>query len=504
MILKYKLYYKMTDRNPDMDDEISTDKIPDLIKIGEIPSSYAQSLSTDIIEPVTISNDRCRFTLERVSGFLHSNSKITLGVIPLTNARAFYPLSIGVSNLLKSATLSIGGSVVCSVSDYSHFHSYQSLFISNENNKEREQYLSQRCMSHGAVYDSDLTLARAAVDTPNSAKQCGLDLGRNPVVLADDKQELQLLPFQMNDATSAQTIADAPLYSVYLSDLFPFLATNQIPAFLIDQQIHIDLVFEDGLTSISGTQRSRRMCTTGNNAVDYKINTEEIRLIYDSISYDGEIMRQYAEQNPVLSFDYVDYRLAKRTGDQAEFKNLVFPIGGNGRIVSKVMFAITPNGTATPASLLNNICARGAQQNTAHTTRDGKLAVNLIYNDLFEFNVDRSNSALLFHTTQQAEGAVPMIVADEWQKRGLKTTNVQGLTAAKMEGHTQNSGADGLESAFQWIAIRPNKGQRVNNKGMDLHYKSAGLNAETYTLRVYLELAKTATIQNGEFSCYFS
>ena len=503
----------MTDRNPDMDDEISTDKIPDLIKIGEIPSSYAQSLSTDIIEPVTISNDRCRFTLERVSGFLHSNSKITLGVIPLTNARAFYPLSIGVSNLLKSATLSIGGSVVCSVSDYSHFHSYQSLFISNENNKEREQYLSQRCMSHGAVYDSDLALARTEVDTPNSAKQCGLDLGRNPIVNGNDTQELQLLPFQMNDATSAQTIADAPLYSVYLSDLFPFLATNQIPAFLIDQQIHIDLVFEDGLTSISGTQRSRRMCvsTGGNNALDYKINTEEIRLIYDSISYDGEIMRQYAEQNPVLSFDYVDYRLAKRTGDQAEFKNLVFPIGGNGRIVSKVMFAITPHGSATASSLLNNICARGAAQNTVHTTRDGKLSVNLLYNDLFEFNVDRTNSALLFHTTQQAEGAVPMIVADEWQTRGLKGTHdgrvpalVKGLTIGKMEGFEQNSGANGLESHFQWIAIRPNKGQRVNNKGMDLYYKSAGLADDNYTLRVYLELAKTATIQNGEFSCYFS
>tara|TARA_R110000787_G_scaffold265464_1_gene371450 strand:+ start:694 stop:2193 length:1500 start_codon:yes stop_codon:yes gene_type:complete len=499
----------MTDRNPDMDDEISADRIPDLIKIGEIPSSYAQTLTTDIIEPVTISNDRCRFTLERVSGFLHSNSKISLGIIPQTNARAFYPLSIGVSNLLKTATLSIGGSVVCSVSDYSHFHSYQSLFISNENNKEREQYLSQRCMSHGSVYDSDLTLARVGVDTPNSAKTVGLDLGRNPVVSATDTQEMQLLPFQLNDATSAQTIADAPLYSVYLSDLFPFLRENQIPAQLINQQIHIDLVFEDGLSSISGTSRARRVCIDGgagggNPAINYKINTEEVRLIYDSISYDGEIMRQYAEQNPVLSFDYVDYRLAKRTGDQAEFKNLIFPIGGNGRIVSKVMFAIAPNGTATPASLLNNICARGAQQNTAHTTRDGKLAVNLIYNDLFEFNVDRSNSALLFHTTQQAEGAVPMIVADEWQKRGLKTTDVQGLTAAKMEGHTQNSGADGLESAFQWIAIRPNKGQRVNNKGMDLHYKSAGLNAETYTLRVYLELAKTATIQNGEFSCYFS
>ena len=100
------------------DDPVSTDRIPDLIKIGAIPSSYGQMLHTDVIDPITFSQNRVRFTLQRVAGFLHSNSKITLAVTPLTTTSAYYPLNIGISNLVQSAQLLIGNKMVCSVDDY--------------------------------------------------------------------------------------------------------------------------------------------------------------------------------------------------------------------------------------------------------------------------------------------------------------------------------------------------------------------------------------------------
>ena len=103
--------------------------VPDLVKIGQIPSEYGQTLSTDIIDATTISQSKARFTLQRVAGFLHSNSKVTLAVTPKTNARGYYPVSVGVSNLVKSAQLLIGNQVVCSIDDYSVFHSYASLFV---------------------------------------------------------------------------------------------------------------------------------------------------------------------------------------------------------------------------------------------------------------------------------------------------------------------------------------------------------------------------------------
>ena len=149
--------------------EVSTDRIPSLIQIGAIPSSYGQMLHTDVIDPVTFNDNRCRFTLQRVAGFLHSDSKVTLAVTPNTTTGAYYPLNIGVSNLIQSAQLSIGNQVISAIDDYSHFHQYQSQFITNENNKERELYLSQRCINHQAVYD-DRT-ANTTDKPPNSAKK---------------------------------------------------------------------------------------------------------------------------------------------------------------------------------------------------------------------------------------------------------------------------------------------------------------------------------------------
>jgi len=475
--------------------DVSSDRIPDLIKVGAIPSSYGQSLHTDVIDATTFSQSRVRFTLQRVAGFLHSNSKVTLAVTPNTTSTAFYPLNIGVSNLVKSAALRIGNQTVCEIDDYDQFHAYQSMFISNEDNKEREQFLSQRCIAHKPVYD-DRT-ANTTDKPPNSAKKVGLDVGRNPTVpAAGGAGTFQLLPFQLHSAASAQTISDAPVYSVYLSDLFPFMKFNQLPLFMIDQEVHIDIEFQPTTSSLSAAGLSRRMCVAnsdaGDNDVEYLINQDEVKLIYDSISFDGEVMEKYRAQNKSLTFQYVDYRLAKRTGDEAAFTDLTFQLGGNGRLVSKVVMGLQRNSNFTPVSLLNGV---GAKDVPAAQS----LSVNLLYNDLFEFNVDRKNPALLFHTTQHAEGKVPMVTRDEYQ-----TSGVTALTAETMEGHVQSSGDDGVGGLFRWTAIRPNKGQRVNNKGMDLTYKATGLAADTYTLRVYLEMLKVAKIEDGQFSCYFA
>ena len=362
--------------------------------------------------------------------------------------------------------------------------------------------MSQRCVSHGPHYDN--RISSETDKPPNSAKKVGLDLGRNALVnIANDVGATQLFPFQFNDASSAQTIADAPVYSVYLSDLFPFLKTNgMLPCQLIDDEIHIDLVFKNELSSLGagGTARSLRMCVqgAGNETVAYQINTNECKLIYDSVTYSAELMDRFAREigKDGFQFEYVDYRLAKRTGAQAAFQNLTFPIGGNGRLVTKVFFGLSADAGFAPRSLLNS-------NNFKASSLDHKLSVNLLYNDLFEFNVDRSNPALLYHTTQQAEGMLPMITKDEWKIGGTAAAPANALTPELFMGQNQQDSGAGLGSNFNWIAIRPNKGQRVNSKGMDLVYKNDTLGAGTFTLRCYLELKKVATIKNGKFQCYF-
>jgi len=239
------------------------------------------------------------------------------------------------------------------------------------------------------------------------------------------------------------------------------------------------------------------MCV-GNGAdatVAYQINQDAVKLVYDSISYDGDVMAQYAAQNPELSFQYVDYSLAKRTGDLDDFSGLTFPVGGNGRLVSKVILGLQSNSNYQAESMLNG---QGIASAPVVTT---EVSVNLRYNDRFEFSSDRSNAALLFHTTQQAEGGVPMVTRQEYSREAAAT-----ITSDTFMGHNQQSSEDGIMGNFNWIAIRPNRGERINNQGVDLIYKNtlpAG-GAEIFTLRVYLELLMTATISNGKFQTSFA
>ena len=94
-----------------------------------------------------------------------------------------------------------------------------------------------------------------------------------------------------------------------------------------------------------------------------------------------------------------------------------------------------------------------------------------------------------------------MLTHDEIVKR----SGTSSITAETLEGHAQASKTVGLETLFRWNSIRPNKGERINNKGIDLIYKiPSGLTDDTYTLRVYIELLKVATIENGRFNCYFA
>ena len=79
-----------------------------------------------------------------------------------------------------------------------------------------------------------------------------------------------------------------------------------------------------------------------------------------------------------------------------------------------------------------------------------------------------------------------------------------GITNSTFEGHEQRLVTTGLGGRFRWTAFRLNRGERVNNKGIDLIYKNTVPAGTNYTLRVWLELLKVATIEGGEMTVYFA
>ena len=104
-------------------------KIPDLMKIGSIPSDLSQDMDTEVLDAVVQSDNFCRFVLTN-KGFLHSFSKITLGVKALAGKEnSTFPASVGVHSLIQRCALRIGTTTVAEIDDFNHWMGYKSLFI---------------------------------------------------------------------------------------------------------------------------------------------------------------------------------------------------------------------------------------------------------------------------------------------------------------------------------------------------------------------------------------
>ena len=71
-------------------------KMPNLMKVGEIPVDMEVDNDTSVLDPVINTNTFCRFVLEN-KGFLHSDSKITLSVDKA--GQQTFPANIGVHSL---------------------------------------------------------------------------------------------------------------------------------------------------------------------------------------------------------------------------------------------------------------------------------------------------------------------------------------------------------------------------------------------------------------------
>ena len=137
--------------------QMGQDAIPDLLRVGSIPSNTEANVDTDILEPVIFSESFIRYQLVN-KGFLNPYSRLTFQLENVSsqsasNLRSFLPINVGVASIIKSARLKIGNQTIQEIEDFTDYYGYKSLFVNNEVQKEREQYLSGRSISHSQFYE---------------------------------------------------------------------------------------------------------------------------------------------------------------------------------------------------------------------------------------------------------------------------------------------------------------------------------------------------------------
>ena len=128
--------------NPNQDTQLSkvepkasnSTQIPDLLKIGAIPTDTTMDVLTDILDPVVQNDSFIRFAFQN-KGILHSMSKIKFGFTN-ANQNSCLPVNVGLYALIQRVRLTIGAKTICEIDDFNQFMAYKGLFVSQEAMKE--------------------------------------------------------------------------------------------------------------------------------------------------------------------------------------------------------------------------------------------------------------------------------------------------------------------------------------------------------------------------------
>tara|TARA_R110000737_G_scaffold8916_1_gene24585 strand:+ start:50 stop:1558 length:1509 start_codon:yes stop_codon:yes gene_type:complete len=470
--------------------------IPDILKIGTIPTNTAIEIETDVLDPVVGTESLIRFQLQN-KGILHSHSKIVLRLDTGANKTDHFPIGVGIHSLIQRCRLLVGTKTISEIDDFSHYMGYKSVFMSGEHQKEREQLTSGRIVSH-RLYYADGDNASGGGTSTTSASFIGIDNGYSASnntsgVVMDAGGDLILQPYM---TTSTVATIKGPEYQVALADLFPFLYTNQLPLYMMKEPVTIELFLTTGV--------GLRVC---GDAATRVLDHSATQLIADYQYFPQEIMEAYARANSQMSFSYVDYRLSKRTvsssgtaGAEVPTGELIINIGGAGRVCSKVIGMLSADGLKN-TSLLNNYHSSAPMKDYANATENlrynGKLTTNIKYNNMFLYPVDIQNTAHLFYQVTQAEGMVPFVTREEYSNQSATMTPVE------LQGVDQNASDVGLPGRFFYQSFHLNRAERINSRGIEVYVnydklRNIGGGATTsYTLRSYVELLKSATLQDG-------
>lgn len=448
--------------------------VPDFMRLGSVPVNYLQEVETDLLEPVVFQEGSgstvdgfCRFQLQN-KGFLHSHSKIFMSLTPPSAVtRAILPPNVGIGSVIKRAVLKIGNVVLNEVSDWDHLYAIHSTKITSENNVERELYTTGRYMHRKFNYadGDDVNASTYAIAT-----------GRD----VNGSDYLQL-PFAVMKGGSPE---QSPSYAVDLSDLFPFLKVYQLPLYMIQQPVTIELTLRPPV--------NHRACRIGGSALQsFVLDQSELKFCADYIFYGAtDEMEQYAEKNKKLGFSFSDYRAVTTTISLASLRSeTVRNLGMANRQVSRVITVFNADREGEN-DLMLNLGAESLDRNASGVV--GGFSYNLRYNDRFEFSSNVTNTARLFSLLQSSE-VMAHITRDEYSGEG-GGYNSSTLFETK-EQQANFSGRSFITSVRL-------TGGRVGQRGIELHVRATDISGDVTTMRNYCEYLRSAVLEGGMISVF--
>ena len=457
--------------------------IPNFLQLQQIPVNYIQQVESDLLEPVVFSDGSsttdgfCRFTLQN-KGFLHSHSKVFMSLEPkATNQNVYFAPHLGIAQVIKKAVLKIGNKTINELDSWAGLHAVKSSMINNETNLERELYMTGRFLNHKFVYDPESNVNASAL---------GLDTGLEP----DATSKTEVPDWAKMDGTSTAKKAECPSFMIDLSDLFPFLKVHQLPLYMINEPINIELTFHPT------TKYRAQISSTDTADIEMNIVRSELKFCADYIYYGAtDEMERFAAANRDMSFSFVDYRVVEHTTSDTELgSGVIRNLGMANRMVPRIITTLpSAAGTYNEETILGQYNSMAPLVNASGVQYGVKY--NVRYNDRFEFTSDVDNVARLFSIITDSEG-VPFVTRSEYSNQSIaQITDTETFEGRQQEGN--------LEGHFFYLGSRLTNG-RVGQRGIELHLSGtwAGSGRTPNLLRSYCEYLRVARLRDGMFEVY--
>jgi hypothetical protein len=456
-------------------------EVPDLLKPNCKNFQESQNVDTSILDPVVVRSDYIRFVLDK-RGILHSNSKISLRMkLEGDSHKAFFPISNGVSAIVKKCVLRAGSAILDSTDQYNVLSAYENLMMPNDTVVRKEGIKS------GVVggYKSSKVPTMTGVGVPDGTEQpseTSLHIGRDfnlalattgTSTRADDKCPVSVHEYQ--------DLREGSEFVLELSTLFKSLRFTQIPLFMIEQSVIIELFLED--------KNVNRLCVPKDQVEKptFVLDTDSPKLIADYIYYSSATMNSFAESNPLMTLPFFENQLIKTNVNYNTNSHLVRNLGAAGKAVNMVKICHTDLTDDLSNTLTNRY------KSELGLTSGDKISYNLKVNDEFLFPVDIKNPVEQYVNTISAEGMPLNIPGREYDASLGNEFSDKEL----LELHDPD---EELEGAQRWLTIYNLGGQRINNRGIELHMNVTGTGDEDLNQLVWLQMSKTLVLANGRFS----
>ena len=301
-------------------------------------------VSSSVLEPIIITDTQARFVLEN-KGILSRDSVLQFQmIVPLANSpgaipsagKAFLPMSAGIFSLIRSATLRVGARRISDINDLGVYkamaHSYDT--PSFRNNKTRLLKGINTVLNPTPVAPTDVS---AGMFSPAGSQVAGE---------GDVWNDYQMLLHEEAETT--------PCWSIKLVDLFPILWDIELPLFLLEEQVAIELHFNTQTGEDKSAGGVGTLCcfesVGGAPPANMTLAKCELwkpscLLYLDTLYYSNVRMEEIAERVNATKGQFLDYSdLIQNVANMPAVAGADMPSGGTTNLIRQKVDQIPLSG----------------------------------------------------------------------------------------------------------------------------------------------------------------